>query len=404
MAGDPGGHALRLLAGRTAIPLVAILTAAMACAPGPSGPPRETRSEALDEVALAGVEVGFPGVSIAVGTEDRILTGAAGLADRRQEITMSPAAQVHAASTTKAVTAAAVLMLVDSGSLELDARPAELVADEILRGIPHAADITVRDLLLHTSGLYSPNNDPVYLARYIGSERRERPFWRPEEIVAFAADPANQPLFPPGQGRGYGDINYVLLGLVVEAVDGRTLKSLVRDEILEPLDMRSTWYLSDQPERPRARAYTLDSEILRSIGLDPALGADQDGWIDTTDAQEQSDGAAGLITTTPDLVRFARALALGDLLSEGSRSLVLEVADRARPPDQEVALGVLRAHMQPYGTIVTAEGDGPGTNVVWALHLESRRIVAVAVNSFGRWDESEVILDRLVPRALDSLR
>jgi D-alanyl-D-alanine carboxypeptidase len=313
---------------------------------------------------------------------------------------MGAEAELHAASTTKAVTAAATLILIDRGQLSLDRPLPSLLAEELLRDIPHAHEMTVRHLLLHTSGLYSPNNDPRYLARYIGPERKRLPFWRPEEIVAFAADPSKPPAFAPGEGQRYGDINYVLLGLIVEAVDGRPLRRFVREEILGPLNMTRTWYLSEAPERARTRGYTFDSDVLRQIGLDPDLEPDVEGWIDTTDAAEQSDGAAGLITTMPDLVRFARAVTLGSLLSEGSRELLLEPANRAQPPGEDEALGVLRAYDMPYGKILTAEGDGPGTNVVWALELDSRVVVAAAVNAFGRWDENDLLLETLVPEAL----
>lgn len=358
-------------------------------------------SPALDRVAAATVAKGFPGVAIAVvpGTGP-ILAGSAGVADRRVDTPMRPDAALHAASTTKAFTAAAVLLLVDRGDLSLEATLPALLPASIVARLPHAEATTVRHLLTHTSGLYSPNNDPEYLARYIGPERRKLPFWRPEEIVAFAADPANSAAFDPGQGQQYSDVNYVLLGLIVEAVDGRPLKAFVTEELLKPLDLRDTWFLSDDPARSRARGYTVNSEIVRSVGLDPELESDSEGFIDTTDAQEQSDAAAGLITTMPDLARFARALVVGDLLDDGSRLLLLEVAERA---EVEGALGILRSYSTPYGTLVTAEGDGPGINVVWALHLESGTVVAAAVNLFGRWDESEELLQVVVPSALSAV-
>lgn len=313
---------------------------------------------------------------------------------------MRPDAALHAASTTKAFTAAAVLLLVDREDLSLDATLPALLPASIVARLPHAEATTVHHLLTHTSGLYSPNNDPEYLARYIGPERRQLPFWRPEEIVAFAADPANSPAFEPGQGQQYSDINYVLLGLIVEAVDGRPFRAFVTEELLKPLNLRDTWFLSGDPARSRARGYTVDSGIVRSVGLDPELESDSEGFIDTTDAQEQSDAAAGLITTMPDLARFAHALVVGDLLDDESRSLLLEVAERA---EVEGALGILRSYSTPYGTLVTAEGDGPGINVVWALHLESETVVAAAVNLFGRWDESEELLQVVVPSALSSV-
>lgn len=390
------------MARRSFLVLIATATS-VACHETPPEPPAVLARSALEVVAAQAVEGGLPGISIAVRQPDGVLlTAAAGLADRAANTPMTPATLVHAASTTKAVTAAAVLRLVDSGVLSLEARLPDLLPAAILENVPHVAAIDVRALLRHTSGLYSPNNDPIYLARYIGPERLEKPFWRPEEIVAFAADPANAPAFAPGEGQRYGDINYVLLGLIVEHVAGEPFKVFVTREIFDPLGLDATYFLSDHPSQPRARGYTVDSDIVRSIGLDATLLADDAGLVDTTDAQEQSDAAAGLISTMTDLARFAHAMTKGDLLSEDSRAFLLEVADRA-PASGEEALGVLRAYATPRGVLVTAEGDGPGTHVTWALHRPSGTIVAVAVNLFGRWDESEVLLHQVIPAVLDAV-
>lgn len=388
------------------LPLAAatVVLGVLACAPAEKTGGGETvRDPSLDAVAAAAVADGFPGAVVATsGADGPIRTGAAGLADRAAGVPMEPGARLHAASTTKAFTAAAALMLADRGALSLQATLPELLPAGVISGVPHRGGITVRHLLEHTSGLYAPNNDPRYLARYLGAERRELPFWSPEEIVAFAAEPGKRPLFSPGEGHGYSDINYVLLALVVEEVSGRGFRNFVREEIFAPLGMEESYFLSAAPERPRARGYTVDSPLVRRLGLDPALRPDADGLVDTTAAQERSDGAAGVITTLPELVRFADAFVRGDLLRPASRELVLSVAGRAERG--AAALGVLRAYRKPYGLIVTAEGDGPGIHVAWAMELESRTIAAAAVNLFGRWDESDYLLDEMLAAVLGEER
>ena len=240
--------------------------------------PSMTRSAALDAIAQQAVDRGFPGVVIVASMPGGGLeTGVAGSSDLANGMPMTPTARIHVASTTKAITAAAVLQLVDRGKLSLDDVLADVLPGPTAASVPHGDAITVRHLLLHTSGIYSPNNDRRYLARYLGPERVTRPFWTSEEIVAFAADPENHPLFEPGAGQGYGDINYVLLSLIVQEVAGRPFKAFVRDEIFAPLGMRDTSYLSDDPQAPRARGYTLDSPTLRTFGLDPSLKPDASG-------------------------------------------------------------------------------------------------------------------------------
>lgn len=174
----------------------------------------------------------------------------------------------------------------------------------------------------------------------------------------------------------------------------------MRREIFGPLGMRDSWYLSDRPNASRARGYTLESEIVRSIGLDPALEADDEGYIDTTDAQEQSDGAAGIVTTVVDLGRFAHAVTQTDFLTPESRALFRAAAGRITTEDDEEALGILRAYALDGRRLLTSEGDGPGTNVIWALDVDSGRIAVAAANLFGRWDEADLLLNELIPAML----
>ncbi len=352
---------------------------------------------AIDAIAEAAVEQGFPGVVVAMSDRNgNVYQTAAGFADRKNNVLMHRHSRIHAASTTKTFTAAAILMLIDDGILSLDTLLPDVLPENVLTLVPNSDRMRVRDLLQHTSGIYSPNNDLKYVARYIGPDRLTKPFWTDIEIVAFAADPNNAPLFEPGDGKGYGDINYVLLGMIVGEISGRDLKTFVREEIFLPLNMNDSYYLSDNQNGERAIGYTLDSELIRVVGLDETLLSDADGLIDTTTAQEQSDGAAGIITTAPDLNRFADALLRKDLVSEKARDLLLSVANEAERDGN--ALGILRGYKKPYGLIIAAEGDGPGTNVVWAFNLQTNTIAVVATNLFGRFDENDYILDEMLPQ------
>ena len=371
-----------------------------ACAAGPSSaPPALEPSAPLARVTQAAVEQGYPGAVVAVlDTSGRLRVAASGLEDRARGLAMAPLSAVHGGSTGKAFTATVILRLVDRGLLTLDAVLPDLLPPSIHDLVPGAERITVLDLLRHTSGIYAPNNDPVYVARYIGPRPPGWRFWTPGEIVAFAARPGNDPAFAPGAGTSYSDINYVLLGLIVEAVTGRPFREVVHDEILDPLRLTDTWFLSERPGALRARAYTRDSRLVREFGLDPALVADADSLVDTTDRQEESDAAAGLVTTMPDLVRFAAAMLLGDLLSPRSRAVMLEVREALGERDE--ALAVLHAHRVPSGVIVTAEGNGPGTHAAWALDLATGRIAAAAINHFGAFDEEEYLLGIMLPGAL----
>ncbi len=380
----------------------------VACAPGQGPTPTAPPADALQSIATAAVARGYPGIvlagSIAGGP---LYTAAAGVEDRARDTPMTATSLFHGASTTKIFTAAAALLLVEREQLRLDAPVTEYVAAEICDGIPHIDRITVRHLLLHRSGMYSPQKDPRFFAKFghqFGPDGEHRGFRTPPDLMRTAADPDNPPLFEPGQGQNYNALNYVMLELVLEAASDEALPALVRRLILEPLGLESTYYLSTDRGRPRARGYTVDSPRIRQMGLHPSLRPDADGFVDTTDYQDESNGGSGIIVSMPDQVRFARAAVDGTLLSDASTALLLAVLEKAESGKGGMQLGILRATKTPDGVIALALGNGFGTHAVWAYHPESSAIVAVGINQYGRWTEPNDILGTIVPQALRAVR
>ena len=109
-------------------------------------------------------------------------------------------------SVTKTFVAALVLLLVEDGKLRLD----DTVESRLPGLIPSGEEITVRQLLSHTSGLPDYVEDP----RVLRDPGRR---WRPRDLLALAlADPARRSA--PGGGFAYSSTNYVVLGLLAEAV------------------------------------------------------------------------------------------------------------------------------------------------------------------------------------------
>lgn len=133
------------------------------------------------------------------------------------------------ASITKTFTAALVLQLVEEGRLGLD--------DSVAAHLPEAGlapEITVRDLLQHTSGLadlLAPMREPMAA----DPERR----WTGAEVIARLGSR----WFAPGAGYAYSNSNYVLLGMLVERVYGRPVDQVLERRLLRPLDLDETGVL-----------------------------------------------------------------------------------------------------------------------------------------------------------------
>ena len=308
----------------------------------------DERAMAVDAVAQAGVANGFPAYVVGASAPGiEFFASTAGLADTSADRAVALDDGFHIASITKSFTSVAILKLIDEGTLSFDDRLPDLLPVALIENIPFHEQMTVRQLLTHRTGLYSPNNDPDYWRPLIGPDADKPFYWSSEEIVAFAYD--NDPLFEPGTDQQYGDINSVLLSLIVEQRAGIAYKDYVEKVIFDPLHMNRSYFLSDLAKNeptpfPRARAYTVVSDILtEAFQFSDTFAQTDDGLADTTEGQERSDGAAGIISTAPDLHTFFRALFDGELLNSDSTQFLLSVADELSP-ENDKALGALRAY------------------------------------------------------------
>ena len=289
---------------RPTLLLLAPLALLLACPLPDSTDPIDTGEdlEPFDEATAARLqaeldailaETGAPGVTAAVrvpGHEPWV--GAAGVRSLGGD-PMPPEQRLRAGSVTKTVTAAAVLQLVEEGLLSLD-DPLSTWWDEH----PRAADISVRSLLDHSSGLPLVQTMPEVQG---GATQ----LWTPEELLALTVE---EPLeFEPGTASAYANTNYLALSLVLEGVTG------------EP------WH------------QVLNEGVLVDAGLaDSALPGPDDGWLGsgpgylgTYDAygavHNTVVGASGnMVSTAEDLATWVWAAWGSDrVLSEASQEVQL---------------------------------------------------------------------------------
>ena len=254
---------------------------------------------ALDGVATAArqdIAAGqVPGAVVLVGQGNRTLYRAAfgHLALWPAAEPMRPDAIFDLASLTKVVaTTPAIMQLAEQDRLRLDAPVATYWPDFAAAG---KATITVRDLLLHTSGL-RPDLDP-------------ESGWRGTD-AALARIAADHPLHAPGSAFLYSDLNFIVLGELVRRVSGESLDHYAARHIFQPLGMRDTGFNPPPALRPRIAP------------TDRATGGLRRGVVQDPTAWRMGGvaGHAGLFSTADDLARFARMLLGGGAL-DGARIL-----------------------------------------------------------------------------------
>jgi D-alanyl-D-alanine carboxypeptidase len=167
------------------------------------------------------------GLSLAVVHDGQVVYAHGyGFADRRRTVRVCPETVFAIASLEKSFVAATVLRLAERGRLSLDDRLAQYVPWYV-----NARDVTVRDLLAHTSGI------PDY-AQLPGFDRSQRV---PISAQALVRRVAAQPLlFAPGTASHYSNTDYVLLGMIVQRVTGEPLARRLHDDLFAPLHLQST--------------------------------------------------------------------------------------------------------------------------------------------------------------------
>jgi D-alanyl-D-alanine carboxypeptidase len=342
--------------------VLATTTAGASAAPAPA---------TLREIVQELVEAGSPGAIVVVRTPTLLRRAVAGLASLRPRSAMRATDRYRVGSVTKSFVATIVLQLAAEGRLRLS-DPVEHWLPGLL---PNARAITLRRLLNHTSGLVDYADDKGYFKARVAEPRR---VWLPRRLIAIATK--HRLLFPPGTDWSYSNTNYVVLGLVVEAVMESTLEEQLRVRLFRPLGLHSTSYPIGGAVAGRiAHGY---------LGPYPGLPIPAGRMLDVTSVAPNGWGGGQIVSNADDVIRFYAALLDGRLLP---RPLLAAMKTRVTGTHREVGVNV--AFSAPYGLGLSIEhlscgtayghtGDIPGyRNVVWAS-ADGRRVAVVMTNLF----------------------
>lgn len=180
---------------------------------------------------------GAPGAVLGVVMPDgRVLSVAAGRSDTARGIAMHPRDRLLMGSVGKTYVAATALQLARDGRLDLDAPVSRYVGGEgWFDSLPHAARITVRQLMNHTSGLVRYEFRPEFTDALSADPDK---VWDPREQVRYLH--GNPAPFAPGEGWDYSDTNYLVLALVLEAITGKPIDGEIRERFLVPNRLANT--------------------------------------------------------------------------------------------------------------------------------------------------------------------
>jgi CubicO group peptidase (beta-lactamase class C family) len=262
---------------------------------------------------------GKAGMAATVMSADGTWSGAVGKADGVRDVRVND--QFAIASVTKSVIAAQVMQMVEAGELGLD----DLAADHLPQDLDFDSNgATIRQLLGQRSGI--PDYFDAVQANLSADQQR---VWTPTDLLEMV--PAGRAT--PGTVFNYTNVNYLLLGLVIEQVRGRPLAEVLRDGVLSIDGVERLIYQPDEvPTEPMAMPNGSSTEIFETGG----------GYLPSLQHATADGPAAAMASDSPSLARWWRAFCAGEIVSQASLTEMTAFQD---------GYGLGLAELDPPGTV-----------------------------------------------------
>jgi CubicO group peptidase (beta-lactamase class C family) len=243
-------------------------------------------------------------LGIWAGGEETVV--AHGVLNTATGVDVTPDSLFQIGSVSKVWTATMIMQLAQEGRLSLDTPVARLLPGAAVGDPDAGAEVTVAHLLTHTSGI----DGDIFTDTGRGDDCVER------YVAGLATAPR---IFPPGGAYSYCNSGFVLLGRIIEVLDGRTWDASLRQRLTGPLGLDRTVTLPEEAIVHRAatghRPHPHQGEPVATWGLPRMAGP-----------------AGGIISSAPDVLAFARLHLNGGVAAGGTRLLSEEsVADMQRP-------------------------------------------------------------------------
>src|SRR3989338_6916692 len=220
-------------------------------------------------------------------------TVAAGYADLKDKTPMGPDNNFRIASMSKTFLAVAVLRLIEAGKFSLDDKIADLLPEAIdIDRIPNGSKLTVKQLLQMQSGIPNYTDSDAYY-NLIGELEADE--WSAKRCVKLVYD--QKPNAKPGTAHEYSNTNYLLLQLIVEEQTGKSYAKVIREQILDRLELENTFIEISESDDDYyyldTHGYTLEEKKVVDV-------------TEYNDGFGLADG--GMISTAEDIKTFVQAL------------------------------------------------------------------------------------------------
>lgn len=356
--------------------IITLVLAAAAFVTAAQGPARSAQvvdlkkqvQQKLDEWHKSGK---FPGATVGVVLANGESFGlAVGYSDRETRTPMRPTDRMLAGSTGKTFAAATALQLAADGKLLLDEKVSAYLGKESwFPRLPNSSDITVRQLMNHTSGLVRYEFKDTFTKDLTANPEK---VWKPAELLSYLLD--EKPPFEAGKGWDYSDTNYIVLGMIIEKVTGKKFYDVANKRIVTKLKLYNTIPQDGLVLTGVVQGYAGEKN--------PFGGKDEmisNGRFIINPQFEWTGG--GWATTSEDLARWAKLMYEGKAFDESMLPLMLDsVSAPMLGRETKYGLGVI-IRKTAAGTSYGHSGFFPGYMTDMMYFPDKKTAIAVQVNT-----------------------
>ncbi len=311
--------------------------------------------------------------------------GAAGMADGENE-PMRADHKIKTASITKTLTATIILQLMEEGYLDLSDTIDKFLDNSIVNvdyihiyeGMAYGRQITIEQLLSHTSGIADYMEDPRFIPDVIEHPQTQ---YNSTKIMEkyFEYQTNKGAKFPPGGGFNYSDVNYVLLAMIIENVTGETYHAQLKTRIFDRLGMENSYleyYEEPRGDKPLSHAFFSTMDLVTDVNT-------SFDW-----------GGGGIVSNCEELSTFIRALLNGELFSEESTlKRVLGAADKGLGgTDYDYGLGIMKRSIHD----LTFYGHGGAYDCDVFYSPEQNICVCMSLNQMNTHGKRDMFLQKAI--------
>ncbi len=318
-------------------------------------------------------KLGVPGIQAAMRIGHYNWSSTSGSVNNKKDKKLTDDHILRIGSVTKLYTAAIIMKLYEEGKIDLDD-----TIDEWFPDFPKSNKIKVRQLLNHSSGIYN-YTESLWLG--VQAVLFSKKIWDPYALLKTAEK--KDFYFAPGRGHHYSNTNYLILGLIIEKITGKTLAEVYREYIIEPAKLNNTFFVPYE-KAPENLISGFDHDVI-PLGINEIAP-------DETSFATLGFSAGAMVSTADNLRRWTDYLFKSNFLSENTLKLMMEYIE-AEDSDvrQQIGYGLgLRVikvnESQIYGHTGTIPGFGAA-----AFYCPQQDYSIAIISNYSMFNQFSVI-------------